>query len=152
MATEWLEVPTASVWDCAFAQTGIRWSELLRLPYWDPTCMVVVNAMHNLFLCLVKFHICTVLGINVAGDADGNDTLPPTTPWEMIAARTIWAEGINKANQLQKVKMPALLGLCTKNKINVVKCRGGGHLYWSDLLTALIVSSGLSNCGIQTYI
>ena len=42
--------------------TGIRWSELLRLPYFDPSSSVVVDAMHNLFLGLVREHF-DILGI-----------------------------------------------------------------------------------------
>jgi len=42
--------------------TGIRWSELYRLPYFDPSCMVVVDCMHNLFLGLVQEHF-EILGI-----------------------------------------------------------------------------------------
>ena len=36
--------------------TGIWWSDLYRLPYFDPSCMVVVDCMHNLFLGLVQEH------------------------------------------------------------------------------------------------
>ncbi|KJA18107.1 hypothetical protein HYPSUDRAFT_107459, partial [Hypholoma sublateritium FD-334 SS-4] len=39
-----------------FKETGIRWSELLRLPYFDPSRFVVIDAMHNLFLGLIKEH------------------------------------------------------------------------------------------------
>ena len=46
------------------ATTGIRWSELYRLPYFDPSCMVVVDCMHNLFLGLVQEHF-EVLGIQM---------------------------------------------------------------------------------------
>lgn len=42
---------------------GIRWSELLRLPYFDISRCVVVDSMHNLFLGLIKTHFCGVLGI-----------------------------------------------------------------------------------------
>ncbi|KAJ3503629.1 hypothetical protein NLJ89_g8347 [Agrocybe chaxingu] len=35
----------------------IRWSELLRLPYWDPTRAVVVDPMHTLFLNAVDHHV-----------------------------------------------------------------------------------------------
>ena len=34
--------------------TGVRWSELLRLPYLDPIRFLVVDPMHNLFLGIVK--------------------------------------------------------------------------------------------------
>jgi hypothetical protein len=43
--------------------SGIRWSELYRLPYWDPTRQVVIDIMHNLFLGLIKRHFLVILGI-----------------------------------------------------------------------------------------
>ena len=45
-----------------FNKTGIRWSELLCLPYIAPC--VIVDPMHNLFLGLVKEHFMGILGIN----------------------------------------------------------------------------------------
>ena len=42
--------------------TGIRWSELYRLPYFDPSRFVVVDAMHNLFLGLIQEHF-DILGM-----------------------------------------------------------------------------------------
>jgi hypothetical protein len=45
-------------------ETGMRWSELLRLPYFDPSRFVVVDAMHNLFLGLVQEHF-EILGIRL---------------------------------------------------------------------------------------
>jgi len=49
--------------DELFKQSGIRWSELLRLPYFDIVQCVVVDAMHNLFLGLIKEHFTSILGI-----------------------------------------------------------------------------------------
>ena len=46
-----------------FNQSGIRWSELLRLPYLDIVQCVVVDAMHNLFLGLIREHFSGILGI-----------------------------------------------------------------------------------------
>jgi hypothetical protein len=45
-----------------FNKTGLRWSELLRLPYYDPTRFLVVDPMHNLFLGLIKEHFQGILG------------------------------------------------------------------------------------------
>ena len=42
--------------------TRIQWSELYHLPYFDPSHMVVVDCMHNLFLGLVQEHF-KILGI-----------------------------------------------------------------------------------------
>ncbi|KAK0436315.1 uncharacterized protein EV420DRAFT_1652614 [Desarmillaria tabescens] len=44
---------------------GLRWSELLRLKYFDITRFVVVDAMHNLFLGLIKEHFEGVLGLRL---------------------------------------------------------------------------------------
>ena len=53
-----------------FAQTGVRWSELLRLPYFDPTRFVVIDAMHNLFLGLINKHFQDILGIRLEKDLE----------------------------------------------------------------------------------
>ncbi|GET58963.1 hypothetical protein GLOIN_2v1786477 [Rhizophagus irregularis DAOM 181602=DAOM 197198] len=36
-------------------QTGVRWSELLRLPYFDPIRFTIVDPMHYLFLGIAKW-------------------------------------------------------------------------------------------------
>lgn len=46
----------------SFDVTGVRWSELWRLPYFDPTKHLVVDPMHNLFLGLIKEHFQGILG------------------------------------------------------------------------------------------
>ena len=45
-------------------ETGIRFTELFRLPYWDPTRQVAVDIMHNLFLGIIKRHYTTILGMS----------------------------------------------------------------------------------------
>ena len=45
-----------------FDLTGVRWSELFRLPYFDPMKHLIVDPMHNLFLGLIKEHFQNVLG------------------------------------------------------------------------------------------
>lgn len=42
---------------------GIRFSELDRLPYFDPPRQAVVDIMHNLFLGIIKRHFLSVLGM-----------------------------------------------------------------------------------------
>lgn len=58
-----------SVHDCSTAEevkgiekeNGVRYSELFRLPYFDPVKMHVVDPMHNLFLGTYKhFSICNL--------------------------------------------------------------------------------------------
>lgn len=49
-----------------FDAFGMRWSELLRLSYFDVARCVVIDAMHNLFLGLLKEHFDGILGIRLA--------------------------------------------------------------------------------------
>jgi len=61
---------TKSEQDAAFASSGVKWSELLRLPYFDPTRFVVIDAMHNLFLGLINEHFQNILGIRLDKDKE----------------------------------------------------------------------------------
>lgn len=45
-----------------FNQSGMRWSELLRLQYFDVSRYVIIDAMHNLFLGLVQKHFEDIIG------------------------------------------------------------------------------------------
>ncbi|KAJ2923601.1 hypothetical protein H1R20_g13494, partial [Candolleomyces eurysporus] len=67
----------------AFNEYGVRWSELLRLPYFDPSRFVVVDAMHNLFLGLIQEHCKHILGLELASSpVEKVLTLPLDTTWE----------------------------------------------------------------------
>jgi hypothetical protein len=134
MAEEWLAATSKSERDRIFKRTGVRWSELLRLPYWDPTRSIVVDGMHNLFLNLVKYHIEEVVGLREEVKA----VFPPATTEEMVEARKVWTKGVNRESQLKKVKMPALLGLCAENEITLPETEGR-RIKRSVLIAAMIV-------------
>lgn len=53
-------------------KTGVRWSELLRLPYFDPAKFVVVDPMHNLLLGLIHEHFTGILGLSLPAEKDQN--------------------------------------------------------------------------------
>ncbi|KAJ8455666.1 hypothetical protein ONZ45_g18882 [Pleurotus djamor] len=61
-ASKFLEATDANAAQSLFDQSGVRWTEFLRLPYFDPARFVVIEPMHNLFLGLVKEHFSHVLG------------------------------------------------------------------------------------------
>ena len=56
-AHEWLQCNSKSSRDAHFKEHGVRWSELLRLPYMDPIRFAVVDPMHCLFLGIAKWII-----------------------------------------------------------------------------------------------
>ncbi|OJT15521.1 hypothetical protein TRAPUB_7214 [Trametes pubescens] len=67
-AGKWKAASTEATRSSIFAEHGLRWSELLRLPYWDPTRYAVLDVMHNLFLGEVLHHCRQVWGVDVAQD------------------------------------------------------------------------------------
>lgn len=55
-----------------FEDHGVRYSELLRLPYWDPLRFVVVDSMHALLLGNLKHHCRRLWGMDASTeDGDG---------------------------------------------------------------------------------
>ncbi|KAI6030668.1 hypothetical protein F5J12DRAFT_713520, partial [Pisolithus orientalis] len=58
---------------------GIRWTELLCLPYWNPTWFVVVDCMHNFFISDLQHHCHNVLGLST----DSKPTKNPHTQLHM---------------------------------------------------------------------
>ncbi|KZP07470.1 hypothetical protein FIBSPDRAFT_665001, partial [Athelia psychrophila] len=64
VAYAWRDATSKAERDTIFAKFGVRWSELWRLPYYDPIRMLIIDGMHNLFEGLVQFHCRYLLGIN----------------------------------------------------------------------------------------
>ncbi|KAI0349222.1 hypothetical protein OH77DRAFT_1499641 [Trametes cingulata] len=74
-AEQWRDAGSKSERDKIFQQHGVRWSELWRLPYWDPTRQLVVDSMHCIFEGLVPYHFREILGLTVA-NANSKDEIP----------------------------------------------------------------------------
>jgi hypothetical protein len=60
-----------------FDKHGIRYSELLRLPYWDPVRFTAIELSHNLLSNNVERHLRVLFGMNVQlDDSLGEDETP----------------------------------------------------------------------------
>ena len=59
-AHEWLQCNSKNSRDNHFKEYGVRWSELLRLPYMDPIRFAAVDPMHCLFLGVAKWVIKSI--------------------------------------------------------------------------------------------
>lgn len=79
-AYAWRDAPNAAVRKTIFDDRGLRWSELLRLPYWDPTRYVLVDAMHNLFLGEFRHHCIRVWGFKTAEQRSKVSRSAPHSP------------------------------------------------------------------------
>nr|GAT58598.1 predicted protein [Mycena chlorophos] len=60
----WRDAASQAERDRIFKDHGVRWSELWRLPYWDPTRMGVVDTMHCILEGVVHYHCRRVLRID----------------------------------------------------------------------------------------
>ena len=68
IARSWRDAYTSKERKSIFDRYGVRWSELLRLEYWDPTKYALVDTMHNLFLGEFRHHCMEVWGIGDIGE------------------------------------------------------------------------------------
>jgi len=75
-ADQWRGAQKLSDQTKLFKKHGIRWSELLRLPYWDPTKHIVIDSMHGFYLRMFNRHIRDIWGMSVEFK-DGNGLVGP---------------------------------------------------------------------------
>ena len=113
--------------ETAFNETGVRYSELLRLPYWHPVKFVVVESMHAFFLTKLQHHCRVLWGLNVNVDEGspaprGTVRLGPKRPND-IAMAEAW-EIVRRGNdqELQALKVGVITHLNTDLQLPT-----GGH-------------------------
>jgi hypothetical protein len=90
-AEEWKNAETKSERDKVFRRHGVRWSELLRLPYWDPVQFIIINGMHNLFLGVVQHHFRNLITIDKqASKAIRKPRIRPVGPKDLDKGRNFF--------------------------------------------------------------
>ncbi|KAJ2911791.1 hypothetical protein MD484_g8625, partial [Candolleomyces efflorescens] len=137
LAERWLKA--TAVERVAITQShGLRYTPLLKLPYFDPVSLTIVDTMHNFYLGLLETHCRDAMGMNISiedGDADRSNpmaskkTTPPTLP-EMAEARAALLSSNPSALKNKKFKYRVLYYLCLE-----LDLRRGGHI--KDLLREL---------------
>ena len=120
-AIAWRDAESTYEREELFSRSGIRWSELLRLSYWNPILYVVVDSMHNLYLGLLQRHIRDIWGVSASladGDASGqNTTKAPPRP-----SLSVMSFGLNcllhgSDAQLAACAKPVLYHLCVDHDL-----------------------------------
>jgi hypothetical protein len=108
-AEEWKNASTAREQVNLFQRNGVRWSEMWRLPYWDPTRMLVVDLMHCLLEGLAQFHFREVLKLTSA-NANAKEMPAPafTFPFSPPTSADI-PEGMTDNEKKQIEEIHALL-------------------------------------------
>ncbi|KIO11733.1 hypothetical protein M404DRAFT_61638, partial [Pisolithus tinctorius Marx 270] len=61
-AEEWLSATSSEQREQIARTCGVRFSELLRLPYWDPIWFTVLDSMHAFFLRAIQQHVRYIWG------------------------------------------------------------------------------------------
>jgi len=115
----WRDAYTEKIRQQIYDTFGVRWSELLRLPYWDPTCFVVVEAMHNFFLGDLQHHCRKVLGMNADAKPAAETRVQPHTPEEQQRELDAGIEAIKKRSltALTKLRRGYIIALAEANNV-----------------------------------
>lgn len=69
-AIAWRNAVSKTAREALAKATGIRWSKLLDLEYWNPTLYAVLDSMHNMFLGEFQRHIRVIWGIESVKSSD----------------------------------------------------------------------------------
>jgi hypothetical protein len=64
-AERWRNAPTPDARARLVKEHGVRWSQLLRLPYWDPTRFTLIDSMHAFYLRIFQHHIRKIWGMDI---------------------------------------------------------------------------------------
>lgn len=99
-ATKWRDAQSMEERDAIFKEHGVRWSEFLRLTYWDAVRYIVIDSMHAMYLMLYRNHCRVVWGMNITLEDDDEGNLnpdstrfPPQSKGDMERAATALKEG-----------------------------------------------------------
>ncbi|KAF7293502.1 hypothetical protein MIND_01128200 [Mycena indigotica] len=80
-AAAWRDADTIAQQNKIYTEHGVRWSELFRLPYWNPTTMLVPDPMHTVLEGVVHYHCRRVLQID-QDIAKKRDSAPIAFPFD----------------------------------------------------------------------
>jgi len=118
-AERWLYSTSKEDREAVFAETGIRWSELMRLPYWNPLRHGVVDAMHNLLLGDAQSH-CRSLWKMDRGVAPNKRIAPHSTEQQKDSfAQAVAAIKIGNERRLNNLRRTYLKVIAEDNRVHV---------------------------------
>lgn len=102
-----------------YKTNGVRWSELLRLEYWNPVEGVVIDGMHTLLLGLVRHHFREVIGTKwderAADEGEAVEATPH--PKELKKGSMMLRNPETTHANLKKLSLPVLRHLCRENGV-----------------------------------
>ncbi|KAI0067506.1 hypothetical protein BV25DRAFT_1867919 [Artomyces pyxidatus] len=133
-AIRWRDAASEKEQQDLFEEHGIRWSELLRLPYWDVTKYSVLDSMHNLFLGDFKRHCKNIWHMTSDLEADTPETDVPNPKKKSVVLdknilKEVWRD-------IAQTYLPSWLGRPPKR----FGATGGGRIKADHWRTGCLVS------------
>ena len=118
-ANAWKDAKTLTEKSEITKNFGVRYSELLRLPYWDPISFTIVESMHAFFLRILPEHIRRAWGVSVKAPCGDGHCAPDFTPPEPPSDEQVIAS-LKALQRTQECNSEEALGLLRKLKANVL--------------------------------
>ena len=118
-ANLWKDAKTLAEKSEIMKSFGIRYSELLRLPYWDPISFTIIESMHAFFLRILLEHIHRAWGVSAKAPCGNGHCTPDFTPPEPPSNEQVVAS-LEALQQTQECNSEEALGLLRKLKANVL--------------------------------
>ena len=119
-AVAWRDAPSKAARKKLYKKTGVRWSELWRLSYWDPTKFVIIDGMHTIYLRIVQHQCRVVLGLDVV--TEENDVAPEPDIDASVERQLDKLDGqLTKctARELERFNKVVLWEACRRRSINL---------------------------------
>jgi hypothetical protein len=145
-AEAWKHAPTAADQKKLFEQHGIRWSELWRLPYWNPACQLVVDAMHCILEGLTQYHSREVLGLTTASALSTPKLVPAFEYGFKAADHTTMPE--KEVKQVAEIHLLLAAPIEGGDNEDVAMDALKTKLQWKNLATLQFVGISLG-CGFR---
>lgn len=101
-ALRWKYANTYAERQAIFKDTGVRWSEMWQLPYWNPPLQLAAEPMHLLLEGLAEDHSRGVLNISVA-EASRPLVEPPAFEWEFSTVGMDSGLSISEIKQVPRI-------------------------------------------------
>lgn len=115
-ARRWEKATSDSAKKAIYDATGVFWTPLQRLGYWDPTTDLIVDVMHNQFLGLAQEHCRRIWGMNVRvkGGQGTSYVLNkiPSKPEMILGWAALKAPLVTRMKELKDLPKDTLNALC----------------------------------------
>lgn len=150
LATSWNKATSAALRKDLYKQHGVRHSEFLRLPYWNPVECVCIDSMHMFYMGNLHNHCRRIWGFSHTIADEGDSPTPVTDvqttnlPSDKEMAEGLRAFDHGSAKDLQKQNKNVLYHLCLKFEClpeerlqNRIACLRGSLVHFVSLTSML---------------